>query len=38
VAAATEAVKWWRYQPYVVNGQPVEVETTVTLNFQGTGP
>jgi hypothetical protein len=33
VTAATEAVKWWRYQPYVVNGQPVEVETTVTVNF-----
>jgi protein TonB len=37
-SAATEAVKWWRYQPYVVNGQPVEVETTVTVNFQGTNP
>jgi hypothetical protein len=38
VSAATEAVKWWRYQPYVVNGKPVEVETTVTVNFQGTNP
>jgi Gram-negative bacterial TonB protein C-terminal len=34
-AAATDAVKWWKYQPYLINGQPVEVETTVTVNFQG---
>jgi Gram-negative bacterial TonB protein C-terminal/PilZ domain len=33
-SAATDAVRWWRYQPYLVNGQPVEVETTVTVNFQ----
>jgi hypothetical protein len=37
-SAATDAVKWWRYQPYLVNGQPVEVETTVTVEFQGTNP
>jgi Gram-negative bacterial TonB protein C-terminal len=37
-SAATDAVKWWRYQPYLINGQPVEVETTVTVNFQGTNP
>jgi protein TonB len=35
VAAATDAVKWWKYQPYLINNQPVEVETTVTVNFQG---
>jgi Gram-negative bacterial TonB protein C-terminal len=34
-SAASEAVKWWKYQPYLINGQPVEVETTVTVNFQG---
>ena len=33
VSAASDAVKWWRYQPYLVNGQAVEVETTVTVNF-----
>jgi hypothetical protein len=33
--AATDAVKWWKYQPYLINGQAVEVETTVTVNFQG---
>jgi Gram-negative bacterial TonB protein C-terminal len=37
-AAAAEAVKWWKYQPYLVKGQPVEVETTVTVNFQGMNP
>ncbi len=38
VSAATDAVRWWRYQPYLVNGQPVEVETTVTVNFQAANP
>lgn len=32
--AAIDAVKHWRYKPYVLNGQPVEVETTVTVNFR----
>ena len=32
-AAAINAVKQWRYKPYILNGQPVEVETTVTVNF-----
>jgi len=31
--AAIEAVKHWRYKPFLLNGQPVEVETTVTLTF-----
>lgn len=31
--AAIEAVKQWRYKPYVLNGQPIEVETTVTVTF-----
>ncbi len=31
--AAIEAVKQWRYQPYLLNGEPVEVETNVTVNF-----
>ena len=31
--AAINAVKQWRYKPYLLNGQPVEVETTVTVNF-----
>jgi len=33
VRAAIDAVKQWRYQPLLVNGQPIEVETTVTVNF-----
>lgn len=31
--AALDAVRQWRYRPYVLNGQPVEVETQVTVNF-----
>ena len=33
VKAAMEAVQQWRYRPYVLNGEPVEVETQVTVNF-----
>jgi TonB family protein len=32
--AAEEAVYKWRYRPYVLHGQPVEVATTVTVNFK----
>jgi TonB family protein len=32
-SAAEDAVYKWRYRPYVLNGQPVEVATTVTVNF-----
>jgi protein TonB len=31
--AALEAVKQWRYRPYILNGDPVEVETTVEVRF-----
>ncbi|MGH9560172.1 MAG: energy transducer TonB [Terracidiphilus sp.] len=31
--AALDAVKQWRYQPYLLNGQPVEVETTIEVDF-----
>jgi TonB family protein len=33
-AAAIAAVKQWRFRPRKVNGQPVEMETRVTLNFR----
>lgn len=33
VPAAIEAVRQWRYRPYLLNGQPVEVETSVTVIF-----
>jgi len=32
--AAMDAVRWWRFEPYSVNGQPATVETTVFVNFQ----
>ncbi len=34
--AAEDAVKQWRYQPYLLNGEPVEVETFITVNFKAT--
>jgi len=33
VAAAMDAVKQWRYRPYMLNGEPLEVETNVVVNF-----
>jgi len=33
VPAAFEAVQQWRYRPTLLNGQPVEVLTQVTVNF-----
>jgi periplasmic protein TonB len=33
VKAAIDAVRQWRYRPYVLNGEPVEVETQLTVNF-----
>lgn len=31
--AALDAVKQWRYRPYMLNGQPVEVETAVNVEY-----
>ncbi len=31
--AAEEAVRTWRYRPYLLNGKPVEVETTIRVIF-----
>jgi TonB family protein len=31
--AAMDAVKQWKYKPYLLNGSPVEAETQVTVNF-----
>ena len=31
--AALEAVRQWRYRPYLLNDEPVEVDTTITVNF-----
>jgi protein TonB len=33
IKAAIEAVQQWRYRPYVLNGDPVEVDTQITVNF-----
>jgi periplasmic protein TonB len=35
--AAIEAVRQWRYRPYILNGEPVEVETQITVNFSLAG-
>jgi protein TonB len=33
VGAAIDAVRQWRYRPYLLNNEPVEVETQITVNF-----
>jgi TonB family protein len=35
--AAIEAVKQWKYKPYLLNGQPVKVETQIVVIFQLSG-
>jgi len=35
--AAIEAVKQWKYKPYFLNGEPVPVETQITVNFSLSG-
>jgi protein TonB len=35
--AAIDAVKQWKYKPYLLNGHPVEVETQFQLNFTLSG-
>ncbi len=32
--AAMDALRWWKFEPYRVNGQPVTVETTVAVEFK----
>ena len=31
--AAVDAVKQWRYKPYLIDGKPVEVDSRITINF-----
>jgi TonB family protein len=33
VPAAMEAVRQWRYAPTLLNGEPVEIKITATINF-----
>ncbi|MGB9233116.1 MAG: energy transducer TonB [Terriglobales bacterium] len=37
VTAAVEAVRQWRYRPYLLNGEPIEVETEIRVNFMLAG-
>jgi protein TonB len=37
ISAAVDAVRQWRYRPYVLNHEPVEVETQITVNFSLNG-
>jgi TonB family protein len=32
--AASDAVKQWKYKPYLLNGEPVEIQTEITINFK----
>jgi protein TonB len=32
--AAADAVKQWKYAPYLLNGEPVEIQTQITINFK----
>jgi TonB family protein len=34
IASAIHAVRQWRYKPYLLNGEPVEVETEIKLQFR----
>jgi protein TonB len=33
IPAAIDAVRQWRYRPYILNNELVEVETQITVNF-----
>jgi len=33
VRAAMDSVQWWKYDPYQLNGEPVEVETAIKVQF-----
>jgi protein TonB len=32
--SAMDALRWWKFEPYNVNGQPIVVETTVAVEFK----
>jgi len=33
IASALDAVRQWQYKPYLLNGQPIEVQTTINVNY-----
>jgi len=33
VSAAVDAVKKWKYRPFILNGEPVDVDTTIKIQF-----
>lgn len=33
-SAAMDALRWWKFEPYRVNGEPAEVETTMAVEFK----
>jgi periplasmic protein TonB len=37
VPAAIDAVRQWLYRPYILNNEPIEVETQITVNFTLSG-
>jgi protein TonB len=34
INSARDAVLQWRYRPYILNGEPIEVETYIVVNFK----
>jgi TonB family protein len=36
-ASALNAVRQWKYKPYLLNGEPTEVQTTITVNYHLSG-
>jgi protein TonB len=35
--AAVDAVSQWRYRPYILNNEPIEVATQITVKFTLSG-
>ena len=33
IPSALNAVRQWRYRPYMLNGDPIAIETEITVNF-----
>jgi len=31
--SSMDAVRWWRYKPFLLNGKPIEVETTISVVY-----